>query len=332
MGVQGSRVRANWYAQLSQKTAAGLTLVEALETTPGPKPADKQALLAALPELDLAGALQQRASWLGALDRAVWVAALQSGTFPEAAASLAEHYRELGKARGKVIGALLYPLLVVHLAILCFSVLHLTFGALDVESTSPFTFVWGDYLGQVAAGMAGLWGALLLLHAWRTLHPGSLHAVLRRLPGIAQYLRAQGLERFCRLLADLLEAGVSLRKSLTLAGETTGDPRMAAATRQLAEAVGNGRAPGGLMGAQGVWPVDFVALYQTGEKTGQLEATLRQQMRHYRNSATRWLAACAFFYPQLVFLIIAGVLMNEVLQAYGHYFEQLQNWDRRSGW
>jgi len=325
-GVFSNRARANWYAQLSQQTAVGLTLVDAIEQTRGPKPEQRRALIAALQTTDVAQALKAHTPWLGDLDRPIWVAALQSGRFPEAASSLAEHYRELGRTRGKVLMALLYPMFVLHVAVFALPLIHQTLGSLDLESTSSaFCFNVTSFSQGAIAGLALIWGPLFLLNFWRQAHPASLLAVLRHLPLIGQYLRANAMERFTRLLGDLLESGVSLRKSLTLSGEASGDPRMQQASRQLAEAVGMGRPPGGLMGSQRVWPADFVAVYQTGEKTGQLESTLREQAKHYRSSATRWLAAAAFFYPQAVFMLVAASLAGELMRAYGHYLQQIQN-------
>lgn len=329
--MASASARATWYSLLAQRLGVGLSLYDTITDTPGLRAQERADLIAALGDRELAAALDAKTPWLDPLDRAVWVAARQTGKLPEAFSLLAEHYRSLHQTKMKVLMSLIYPFFLIHAVALALPVIDQTIGAVDLESTTPFCFDQNAYLTAAGANLALLWGVLLLGSFVVQSFPTALGKLFGWLPLIAQFRRAQGLERFSRLLGEMIGAGLALEPALRLAGKASRHPAIARDAELLAQAAAHGRAPGTLMPAQAAWPQEFVAIYQTAEKTGQLDTALAERARHYHTVANRWLMGAAFFYPQLIFAAVGGVMIMEIFRFYSSYLHGIEKMGQ-PGW
>ena len=105
------------------------------------------------------------------------------------------------------------------------------------------------------------------------------------------------------------------------AGSVTGDPAIEKASLSATEIIRMGKAPGDHLVTFGVFPSDFIALYKTGEQTGQLDANLATLHLQYRGQATRSIALSSFWYPKLIFLILALYATYKIIEFFRGYLE-----------
>jgi general secretion pathway protein F/type IV pilus assembly protein PilC len=289
-----------FYRQLAQQLAAGLTFAQSIRA-PSPAPAAERRRLGDLAE---AGAsmdhiVASAGAWLPAADRPLLTAAASAGRLPLVLAHLADHHAELAATRRRVLVASAYPVFVFHLGALVFPFVRM----IDFER---------GLCGGVETYLAGL--ALILVPAWGLVFLGSLllkrdnpvaHGVLDALPAIGGYRRQRALSDFAFTLGTLLEAGAPIGEAWRRAGESSRAPRLRRAARDIAAAVEGGLAPGSLLAGTGVFPVEFVHRYITGETTGGLEQSLLALAADHQERAKGRLAAATALYPALLF---AGVV------------------------
>ncbi len=139
-------------------------------------------------------------------------------------------------------------------------------------------------------------------------------------PMFARRLPLAPLARLCRSLATLTDSGVSLLRSLSVAGGKSGDPRV---TRHLDEVVLNVKRGEELHAAfdrTGAFPRLFVELVQVAEGTGHLPEVLRALADHYDNLLRlkkTFLSQIAWPVAQLVISVLVIGLLIWVLGLIG---------------
>jgi general secretion pathway protein F len=231
---------------------------------------------------------------------AVVRAGVRSGRLPaalEGLAGLARSYADLRHALGM---ALLYPLLVILLAYALF-VGFLTFVL------PRFVAIFADFglpvggmlralawLGAHAAYWVPVFPALVLvalLSWWRSGRAGALPGVgggtiLNLFPGVGGLLRQVNAAGYADLLALLIEHGTPLPEALSLAGDASGDPSLARASRALAAGVSGGEPAAALGRELGPIPPTLRWLILRPAAGDGLVSGLRHAAAGYRRRAT----------------------------------------------
>jgi general secretion pathway protein F len=261
--------------------------------------------------------------------RAVIEAGLRTHRLPAALESLAGAVRRLAETRRSIVAASLYPLLVLMLAcgLLAFFSRHVaptlawTFRSLGGPGHAVYGVLisWGQW--------AGVWGTLLpaailvLAVAWwrqsrraAVVEPRASALLLGWLPWVRQTLQFSQAAAFTEVLALLVENQVPLPTGLVLAAEACGDPRLAAAAKQLAEELERGQSPGDNARVAPAMPVpsqsrSHARAFWFFKSTGRASGTLG------RASGTR---PAAEFPPLLAWLMAAGHRQGALLPALKH--------------
>jgi type II secretory pathway component PulF len=250
----------------------------------------------------------------------------RSDAMPALMEDLADYLREQEKLQGKVVGALLYPavLLVATFGLMLIVTLSLApalapiFAGQDRPmpgGLAAFLAV-GEVLKThgaalaVAAVLACVAGYLLLRKYWSR--------IALRLPLIGPILRDNALLRLNRALVMLLRAGWALNDALkTCAALAPGDP-FAPTLRAAAESLEKGgRAHAALALAGGIPPL-FLDLFRIGEETNALAEVLQAVSRsladRIERRTQRLLAALT---PALTLIIggVIGLLITTIMGA-----------------
>jgi len=100
------------------------------------------------------------------------------------------------------------------------------------------------------------------------------------------------------------------------AATATRDARLQKLALQHHDAMRQGQALGDLLEGCRELPLSFIRAYQTGEHSGQLERVLPQQAQLAREAGQARLKQFAFWFPKLIFLLLAGVVAWSVVQGF----------------
>lgn len=298
-------VRTMFYRELAALLGSGVALVPALDVIlQAPELDQARTLLAAVRDAvregqSLRAALAAASAQVTPFEQAVVEVGERTGGMAEALARLATFLEEQEKLREKLATALLYPAVVVSLA-LVIGGLVLAFmlplvGRMFAEAHLELPWLTRALLaGGRAAGLAllllavaGVAGAAALRNRLRTDAALRLRVDRRifALPLVGAGWRNLTSLRFVRVLGLLLERGVGLIESVPLAGRASGSAWLADCARRETEAMGQGKPLVEVI--RGIRPLhpSLAAWVQAGEAGGNLIGLLDNAAQRFQQ---RW--------------------------------------------
>jgi type II secretory pathway component PulF len=319
--------RAELFQQLASLVAAGVGLIPALEIVQRSPPgrAWRAPISRLLEELNqgatFADALKcVGAGWAPPLDKALIQAGEQSGRLDVCFRFLSEYYQERARLAQQIMGALVYPALVLHLAILIFPTSALTELVLQ-----------GDILGYIKSKLvvlAPLYAVVCFFiflaqashgSSWRS----PLERFLHRVPVLGAARHYLALARLSLALESLLNAGVSMIEAWELAAEASGSAALRRTVLGWRSRVLAGQTPAEAVRESRAFPDLFTNLYTTGEISGQLDGTLQRLHRHYQEEGLRRLHAVAQWLPRMVYFIVLLLVAYQVVSFWSGYYSKI---------
>jgi len=314
MAMVGHGRLARWYYALAQHLEAGLSLVEGIRSLEGVPVRDRKRMADALASgTPVDDVLNEAPAWVSETDRQVISAGHTAGVLPSTFRNLSDQHRSRQQAQRAVLGASIYPILVLHFAIVVLPAGQLVSGSV------------GDYLREVFSLLVPLWFFLALLVfaiKWRIRAIGVVGDLL---PGIRGYRRYGALRDVCSVLRAFLTAGCRLDEAWYGACAATGRQSFIKAGVRCAETIQAGSPPSGILDQLKVFPPEFCRIYRSGEQTGKLEDSLRLLEEDYGRKAATSLAAASFWYPKILFLAVAVYLAVKVVGFYAGYFDMIDS-------
>ena len=309
--------RAHFYQQFAQLTAAGVPMVQILETF-AKNPPDhsyrrpvREMLEQIAQGATLTDAVRHLHQWAPAFDIALIQAGEHSGRLDQIFRLLADYYYERAAILRRMISDLLYPALVLHMAIVIFPFIawfkggSLTaFIAQTVGILVPLYFA----IFAIIFAMQGRRG-----EEWRA----RLEKILRPVPGLGSARQALALARLSAALEALLNAGVTIIEAWELAAAASGSPMLERTVREWKPRLQSG----GVTPAEAVndsrkFPELFMNLYRTGEISGQLEQSLHNLHRYYLEEGQRKLQMLGQWLPRGIYFLIAALVAIKVIGFY----------------
>ncbi|MDO8544805.1 MAG: type II secretion system F family protein [Opitutaceae bacterium] len=318
----GHKKLSAWYHQLAQQLEAGLPLADALRSSRGTgmPPAGLETMAQ---EIERGGSIEQAFSlgerWLPLSDRQVVCAAAEAGRMPHILNRLSTRHAELGTAKLRLLLACGYPIAILHLGLVLLPVMRM------IDWEKGLTWDALAYARALASLLLPLWAAIALLMVLGRRRNPWLLRVGRTLPFVGGYIRAQALADFSFTLGNFLETGMLVGRAWSVAGSTATLPELKTAAQSMGPVIERGEKPGTSLARWPCFPADFVALYHTGETTGQLDQNLLRLARQYQERANRSLTAATLFYPALMFAFVAGAVALAVVKMYGGYLKSIAN-------
>jgi general secretion pathway protein F/type IV pilus assembly protein PilC len=316
----GHRKLSAWYNLLAQQLESGLTFADALRLSRGigAPSADVDAMAATVEgggSID--DALARAGAWLPSPDRLFLSAAASAGRMPRTLFLLSARHALLGSAKLRTLLACLYPVAVLHLGLFLLPLMRM------IDWEKGYTWDPAAYVRGLAFTLLPLWGAGCI--GWillRRQNP-AIVGFVRLIPIVGNYLRARALSDFSFALGNFLEAGVPIEQAWAVAGTLSQSSRLRNAADAVGLVIARGEQPGLMLAGTKGFPADFVALYRSGELSGQLEQNLLRLSTQYQEQAQRSLTVATIVYPGLMFVAVAAGVGYFVITIYGGYFKML---------
>lgn len=321
-----SKRLSEFYHQLASMIAAGVSLPEALRLqieTPSARFIAK-GLSRTQDYLEqgyhFAEALRESGDWLPPFDISLIDAAEKSGRLDSSFRLLSDYYQQRAELSGQVVSSLLYPLVIIHVAILVFPTSLLVAMVVDGE-------VNAFLMGKLVI-LGPLYLILGLVFYFSQSQRGGAGQVLQErfyglIPYLGKALREKALARFTVSLQALLNAGVGVTSAWGSAAEASGSVRLFKAVQAIVPKIEAGATPGEAIQAVRAFPPMFVSLYNTGELSGDLDGTLNRLYQHYHLESARRLTAFTTWLPRFIVWIVMLYVAYSVLQFFLDYFSGL---------
>ena len=230
--------------------------------------------------------------------------------------------------KGRVLGAMAYPLFLVVIGTLIVAAMLTMFvpkfapifDRLAADGRLPWatTTLMGlsDLISQFGwlILIAFCVTSLLLIQFSRT---GRGRFVFDRLRlsvlGIGPIVRSLAIARFCRILGTLLRNGVPIIESLQIAKDATGSPVLRETIHAAVEIVSAGKSLAEPLAASGEFPEDVVEMIAVGEEANNIEQVLIDIAETMERRTWRRLELLIRFLEPVMLLIMAGLILFVVI-------------------
>ncbi len=306
------KVVSQWLSQLSQSLASGIKPSQAIMVaeTLHPQIVNEFAQCFAR-GMNWKGALEECGFFLSQSELAILGAAESSGTLPNAMEEISQAREEASKIKFRIKFALVYPVFVLHFAVLVIPIQFLFDGQ------------FSKYLVSLLMIYLPLWTLALVAYIITKLFPAIAPRMLPLLPVISGYTKMRDLSLLCRTLAACIQAGMSLKESWAISSEVSINPKIARLGEAAMEEIGRGQ-PVSVALMKDKWlPESLKQMYRTGEESGNLDSTLNFAAKSFGDQAKRKLFVAAMLYPNIVLGAVLLFAAYKVVMFYKGYFDSI---------
>ena len=238
---------------------------------------------------------------------------------------LAEHLERSKELRDTLVSALIYPAILIVLALASIFILlgyvvpqftEMFEGAEQVLPLSTrITIGLGDAMQRYGWILLPVIAAIVALLRRQLRIPTSqysLHAGLLRMPMIGAITIKIEVARFSRTLSTLLQNGIPLLKALVIAKDTVGNRVIADGLERVANGLKDGQSFAEPLGVEARFPPLAVQMIRVGEESGELADILLQVANTYdRDTQVTVKRTLAVLEPALI--LILGVIIAAVI-------------------
>ena len=311
--------------QLATLTGAGIPIVRALtilhgQTRPGPF----KDVLADLVEDVSAGtplseAMEKHDRCFDRLYSAMVRAGEKGGVIDQILNRLAVFRERAAEIRSKIVGAMIYPLVIVVVAVVVVSLVIVwvipkftqIFESFDVELPGPT-----QLLLNVSSFTVNYWylvfgipAALLALHFFLMQKGGPyryrVHKLRLKIPLIGSLLLQGLVAGFARTFGTLIQAGVPHLDALAIVRDTTPNDVLVQAVEDIRRTVREGEGIARPMEETGLFDDLVCSMVDVGEQTGELDGMLLKVADAYEKAVDRKIEALFKVLEPLLLIVMA---------------------------
>lgn len=244
---------------------------------------------------------------------------------------LAEFQEKAAKIKNKVVAAMVYPIIVITLAIAIM-------GFLLVFIVPKFEQIFHDMLGDrplpvvttfiinVSRFVQNDWlvligGIIALVFAYKFTNRTTrgreiLDRAKLRLPLFGDVIRKTAISRFSRTLGTLVSSGVPILQALTITRETAGNAVIAKAINQVHDRVKEGESIVQPLEASGAFPPMVISMIDVGEETGQLPEMLLKIAEVYDDEVDNAVAGMTAALEPIMIVFLALIVGTIVIALF----------------
>ncbi len=249
-----------------------------------------------------------------------------SGALEDVLARLAKHYEEAGELQDKVVGALIYPLIigVVGLGTIIFFMMVMVpkFATMFREMGRAMPLPTQILIGISDVVTKFWWAAVIVigvtvLVSWqrsKTVEGRLFFDRLRmRLPLLGSIAKARAFAQFARTLATLLENGVPVLTALEIVEQTMTNKVIAGELHEARVQVTDGTSISQPLAKGKVFPPLLLDMLAVGEESGEVVPALNNIATMYEQDLAQRLRVFTTLLEPLIILFMALVVGSVVL-------------------
>jgi type II secretory pathway component PulF len=323
--------------QLSSLLRSGMSLSKALDTLE--RRTQKKALSAVLGDLrngivqgeSLSDSLAKHPKMFSRFFVNLIKAGEASGALDDVLLRLGKHQQQMAEVREKVVGALLYPLVIVCVGILViiffmlvmvprFAMMFKEMGRTMPLPTRILIGISDAFVGYWWVGVLLIGGAVMAYRV-RVRTPEGRLAVdgwKLRLPVFGGIIMANAFAQFARTLATLLENGVPVLSALQIVEDTMTNRVIANELREARTRVTDGTSLSQPLAKGKIFPPLLIDMLAIGEESGEVVPALTNIADTYESELSRTLKVFTTLLEPAIIIFMAmvvGAIVLSVLMA-----------------
>jgi len=244
-------------------------------------------------------------------------------------ARLATYIEKAENLKGKVKGAMIYPIVVLTVAAGAVAILLLfvipifakMFADVGAALPAPTQFVLDlsnflkHYIIYIIIGIAAIYFAVRSYY--RTAN-GRLviDGLMLKLPVFGDIIRKNAVARFTRTLSTMISSGVPVMDGLEIVARTSGNQVIENAIMKARESIAAGKTISEPLAQTKVFPSMVVQMISVGEATGNMDAMLSKIADFYDEEVDAAVAAMTSLIEPLLIVFLGGVIGGLVVAMY----------------
>ncbi len=244
---------------------------------------------------------------------------------------LAEFQEKAQKVKNKVKSAMIYPVIVLSLAMIIMVFLFVfivpRFESIfhDMLGDKPLPAITKSVIG-ISGFMQDHWliliGAIVVLIAGYKVVARTptgrmvIDRVALRAPLFGDLTRKNSISRFARTLGTLVTSGVPILQALNITRETAGNTVIANAISRVHDSVKEGESIVQPLDASGAFPPMVISMVDVGEETGQLPEMLLKIAEVYDDEVDNSVAGLTSMLEPIMIVMLAVIVGTIVIALF----------------
>lgn len=225
------------------------------------------------------------------------------------------------EARRKIKSALIYPMMVAGMSVVTVVVLAVYvlpkfksfFAELDADLPLPTRILLGftDFMGAWWWLILAILAGVLLLGFIALRFPQGKYvrdALLLKVPVLGETIQYALVERFCRVMASMVGAGVNLPEAIRVATDSLRNrvfvKRLNGVTEQMLE----GQGIAGPLARTALFPGTATSMLRVGEETGSMDTQLEVTAEYYEDELDYKIAKLTALFEPIVIIVMGGIV------------------------
>ena len=326
----------NFSRQLSIMFRSNVSLAESLETIANqePKQGFREKILKISREVKSGNSFSEALAGFPKLFSPFYVSMVKSGEASGSLADslnyLADHLEREYNLRSSIIGAMIYPslVLVVMLSVMIVMMIFVIPNLSDMLSQTGQELPWiaklvmfvSSFLitkGWVLIIVVPLMGAGFYAAAKTKQGAGFLHKNYLKIPVIGKFLKMVYISTFAENLSTLIAGGLPIVQALEISAEVISNRTYRRVLKITRDEVEKGQKISAVLGRfPSIFPPMFCQMVSVGEKTGSLDKTLLNVVNFYQKEVDRAIKSLLSILEPVMIVFLGGavgVIIAEVL-------------------
>ena len=257
-----------------------------------------------------------------------------SGQLPETVSRLAGFLERAAHLRRKVQGAMIYPAVVIVLAIAMTAALvafvvpvfvdFFTGAGARLPAPTQFLVSLSSLLrhyGLLLVGLVaiGAW----MLNRWKRTDAGHYWCdrTILTMPLLGDLVCRIAAARFARMLAQMIKSGVPILRALEVSAAATGNRAVELSVKHARGSVEQGETLAVSLRECGSFPVEFVEMLDAGEKTGKIDEMMECIADFYDDEVETTLAGLMSLLEPLLIVVLGIIIGGIVISLFVPIFQ-----------
>lgn len=247
---------------------------------------------------------------------------------------LADFLEKAQKLKSKVIGAMIYPVVVITIAMAItlaiviflvpqFRTIFADFGVETLPAMTEFLIQVSNWLlsGQPPGWLVVLFTPIIGVMLFKLIRASRigryiLDVIFMKVPVMGQIVSKSGIAKFARTLGTLISAGVPILEAIKITRDTTGNEVYASMLNKVHDSIREGDTFANPLRASKCVDAIVVNMVDVGEETGELDKMLYKVADNYDDEVDTLVSSLVSLLEPVLVIVLGSIVGFIVIALY----------------